>query len=485
MVRRCLEVVAVAAVVMLVTAPGVARAAPPGGVPDRRVIVDAPEVPPAAAASVSHTIYLERCKGDCTITKGTSNNATAMTSSIPSGTGTFKIKEYRSGTGEIGASADAEWAQLVQCMREVYSPFDVVVTDVKPTTGTYHLAMIAGLPADIGLSNDILGIAPLAGNCAAQDNVISFSFANAHAPQDRVHNLCWTAAQESAHAFGLDHEYEFADKRSACSDPMTYRVDCGGQRFFRNFAATCGENAARPCKCSATQNSHQKLTSVFGAGTPITPPPVSTLVLPQASGTLDAVVAAKASSQRGVTRVEMRINGFGWAELKGAPFGAAGQPETLYTIPVPASLPHSLVDVTMRAYDDLGAFTDSATVTVSYGAPCTSADTCAAHQKCEAGKCLWDPPTGELGDSCSYPQACKSNLCTGTADQQICTELCVPSNDTCPDGLVCASTGPDSGICFPPDGGGCCSVGGSSGTPWGHATLALLAIAAVTRRRRS
>src|SRR5262249_23245244 len=142
------------------------------------------------------------------------------------------ISEYRDGAGETGAMADTEWAALVQCMKEVYSTYDVVVTDVKPTNTTYHMAIIAGVPAEIGLNPDVLGVAPLASDCSAQDNVISFSFANAH-PQteliSRVNNLCWTASQESAHAFGLDHEYEFTpDKRSACNDPMTYRVDCGG-----------------------------------------------------------------------------------------------------------------------------------------------------------------------------------------------------------------------------------------------------------------
>ena len=116
----------------------------------------------------------------------------------------------------------------------------------------------------------------LASDCGAIDNVISLSFANAHGSTSVagcVLNICWTAGQESAHAFGLDHEYAFvADDRSACSDPRTYRSDCGGQKFFRNEAARCGENVKRACQCTATQNSHAKLLSVFGAGTPITRP---------------------------------------------------------------------------------------------------------------------------------------------------------------------------------------------------------------------
>jgi hypothetical protein len=61
---------------------------------------------------------------------------------------------------------------------------------------------------------------------------------------------------------------------------MTYRVDCGGQKFFRNLSARCGENAARDCKCGGSQNSHLKIRGVFGEGTPITGNPTSELTNP-------------------------------------------------------------------------------------------------------------------------------------------------------------------------------------------------------------
>ena len=72
---------------------------------------------------------------------------------------------------------------------------------------------------------------------------MSFTFAQSAADvfaqednNNRVWGVCWIIAQESAHAYGLpDHEYEFVDyNESTCSDPMTYRPDCGGQKFFRN-----------------------------------------------------------------------------------------------------------------------------------------------------------------------------------------------------------------------------------------------------------
>jgi len=452
------------------------------GAEGRRVTVEVPAVPHAA---ISSTLVLERCRGGCRITKG-GNDAANSVSTIPSASEST-VEEFVNAAGATGVAADAEWNAVVQCVKEVYSPFDITVTDVRPTSGTYHLAILAGRPQNIGQGADILGIAPLAGDCSPQNNVISFSFANQHSLVDpqRALTLCWTVSQESAHAFGLDHEYSFTDGRSACSDPMTYRVDCGGQRFFRNQSATCGENAPRPCRCGATQNSHQKLRTVFGDGTPITGDPTVALTLPSAGGPYTATVGGTAGSKRGIRRVELRINGAAWTEVPGLPFGVNGQPPMgTYSMQVPATVPDSIVDVQLRAYDDLGAFTDSNIVTVTKGAPCTSADTCATGQKCEEGKCFWEPPAGELGDECPYAQFCKSGLCRGTEDLLVCTEPCDPSSaNTCANGLVCVAAGEGTGICFVEDGG-CCSVGRQATGPWVHAGIASVILAFVLRRRR-
>lgn len=462
----------------------------------RRVVVPTPiDQFTTPHAQISGTIYLERCKGDCIVTRGV-NDARAMTSTIPTPGAHPPISEYRNGAGLSGAAADLEWNALVQCMKEVYSPFNVVVTDVKPAPGiSYHAAIIAGSPLEIGLSSDILGVAPLAGDCSPQDNVISFSFANAHGQTEllsRVNNLCWTAAQESAHAFGLDHQYAFlGDNRSACNDPMTYRVDCGGQKFFRNDNASCGENQARPCRCGTSQNSHLKLLAVFDASTspPIVPAPTVAITTPGLTDTqLGSLVAANAGSKRGVARVELFLNNYKWGEAKGAAFGQNGQANPApYGVQVPGGVPNSIVDVKMRAYDDLGNFTDSAVVTVTKGAACASADTCAKGQKCEAGKCFWDPPAGEIGDTCAFPQFCLSGMCQGTAEQQICTQECIPGvEDSCPSDFDCIQSSPGKGVCFfPTDDGGCCST--SSGrVPWAQVVFAMLTLGLLLRpwRRR-
>ncbi|MDQ3364796.1 MAG: MYXO-CTERM sorting domain-containing protein [Myxococcota bacterium] len=457
----------------------------------REVIVRPPLPGTVAPALISQTIYLNRCTGGCAVNAGADDDAssTIPTSGIVATNTTFS--EFKNAAGVAGAAADAEWNALMQCMREIYSPYDVQITDVRPAQGSqYHMAIVAGTPQEAGRDANTLGVAIVRSDCTPRNNAVSLNFANAHGPNDRTNALCHTVGQESAHAFGLDHSYAFSDGRSSCNDPMTYRSDCGGQRFYRNDSATCGEFEPRQCSCGNTsQNSHAKILTTFGAnpGTPLIGPPTAVVTTPAAGGTLGAIVAAQAGSKRGIAKLELLLNGFEWAEVKGAAFGQNGQPNPgAYSLPVPTAVPGGVIDVVVRAYDDLGVYTDSAAVTVSKGPPCTSAESCATGQKCEAGKCFWDPPSGEVGDDCTYPQFCKSLNCQGTEEQKICTKNCVPgTSDSCPEGLACTMTGPGTGICFlEPEAGGCCSVGGKDGAPWVHGGVAALLLGLLLRRRK-
>jgi hypothetical protein len=309
---------------------------------------------------------------------------------------------------------------------------------VKPTEGTYHLAIVAGFPSEVGFGND---------------------------------------------TFGLDHTFKFLDGKSTCNDPMTYQVNCGGTRYFRNFPAKCGDFTEKACRCGSTQNSHAKLLETFGPGTPTYGNPSSVITKPTGSEPLDGTITGMAGGKRGVFKVELLVNGFPWVRTNGVDFALSGQPVAMYPLVYPQNLPDGISDFVIRATDDLGAFTESIAVTRTKGAPCASAETCALGQRCDAGRCLWDPPTREVGDSCDYEQQCKSLSCVGT-DPRVCSEPCNPDDDnTCPGDLTCSPLGPGEGVCYPVTGGGCCSVS-SRGVPWPQVVFGGLVFVLVMRRKR-
>jgi len=297
-----------------------------------RVVVDLPPAylpPKAIAAGESNVLYLNRCTGGCTVHTAGTDDATAQHTTIGTA-GDHVLGEYQDANGNTGAAADAEWSQVVDCVKEIYSPFNMTVTDVKPADGViYTEEIIAGKSNELlgPAGNGVLGIALLTADCSPVNDAIAFAFANSHAVSDRVFNICWTAGQEAAHEYGLDHEYKFDDGTSACNDPMTYRTDCGGEKFFRNKQAVCGDvpnNGVyeRPCKCGGEQNSHLKILGVFGAGVSTVPPPTVDLSFPADGGTLGAVVSGHAFSKRGVDHVDLYLNGYKWATAPGAAFGA-------------------------------------------------------------------------------------------------------------------------------------------------------------------
>ena len=458
------------------------------GAEPRRVIIDTPAQSLAEQATPATVLFLNRCTGGCLITQNGTNDARSQKTSILPMPGEFLLGEFQNDAGLTGSAADAEWAQIVACVKDVYSPYNISVTDQQPPDGVvYNEAIVAGKPSEVAEGPDILGIAPLANNCSAESNVISFSFANQHATDGRVLNVCWTAAQESAHAYGLDHEYEFTDATSACNDPMTYRTDCGGEKFFRNKRAECGESKVRDCKCSKTQNSHTMLLGLFGAGTPTTPAPQVTLTFPPAgTQTISNGIAvhATASSQRGVEHVELYLNGSRWLDDPGVPFGSRGQPPSDYAFPLPANVPDGIIDIVVKAYDDLGLVTATPTVTVTKGSPCTSNDQCLADQMCDGGRCEWPAPVAGLGSSCTYGQMCTSWQCTQTTDGQKCSQPCsIDEPTSCPQGFDCLGDA-KSGFCWPASSGGCCSVTDDSQAIWAHAGAAALVAGLLMRRRK-
>jgi hypothetical protein len=160
----------------------------------------------------------------------------------------------------IGLSGGvAMWKSLMACVTKQFAPFDVVVTDQRPTDDKFMMVVVGGKPADIGVTDGhhVSGLAPFNGNVIPR--AVVFGFASTVDNDPRA--VCETIAMEVAHAYGLDHEY-------LCKDVMTYLRGCGAKTFV-DADAPCGESKKRACEGGQpTQNSYRQLVQVLGAKKP-------------------------------------------------------------------------------------------------------------------------------------------------------------------------------------------------------------------------
>lgn len=155
---------------------------------------------------------------------------------------------------------DGTWSETVACVRDMYSRFDVVVTDRDPGDVPHIEAVFGGHPADVGLPDNVAGVSPFTTDCAIIERSIVFTFTDVI--EDDAQVMCEVMAQEIAHSYGLDHEL-------LPEDPMTY-LTYFGNRSFQDEMADCGEYGERMCGiegsvCRERQNSVTLLTERLGA----------------------------------------------------------------------------------------------------------------------------------------------------------------------------------------------------------------------------
>lgn len=417
--------------------------------------------------AVSKIIYINSCQPDACVISPGPTDARNDTSEIPDSIAVLTPFMH----------SQEVWDQTIQCVREVFGPYDVEIVTEDPGQVAHHEAILAGTSAEVGLPPEVLGVAPI--SCVTPlDNAISFSFANSMSA-DWV-QLCWTVAQESAHAFGLDHEFD-------CEDPMTYLPNCG-QKFFRNRDIPCGEFEERACMCGGdTQNSHNSMLAVFGEGQPV-PPPTLSIIHPMDGDTVPDtfVVLFEALDPRLIDRAEVYINGWLYETVPGHDFFSANDP---YIFDPLDTIGDGVMDIEIVAYNDMEMST-SASITITKNAPCADASACEEGQLCEAGACLWPAPTGQLGESCTREMDCTSLLCPESEDDgtRMCSAYCeLNIQDQCPAAYDCLPLrdSPDVGVCWRrpivEDTGACnASRGLSSG---GLALFLLVGLALVRRRR--
>jgi len=435
-------------------------------------------VSPAAATSQvnSHTIYLHRCVGsDCTVVQGTTNSTTDP---VHSSLGHGVLSPF--------SRSDDVWNTVAACMREVYAPFNTVITEVNPKTEPHFEIMIGGKPEELGMPTGIGGVSPF--SCMPYvPNSVVFVF---DVWGDNPEEICATAAQELAHSFTLDHCIE-------PSDPMTY-FDYKGRRRYMNAQVQCGSDCDKnhrsplgvacsgtdyqehACACgngAQTQNSAQVISALFGEGGAT--PPLVKILTPKIGDTVENgfAVSTEITDDVAVASAEMRVDGALIQSLAGSP----------YTFTGPSAMANGTHTIEVTGYDNLGA-PGRARIQVIVGPGCKSSANCPmSSDACIAGRCVAGPGVaGGLGQVCTAQTDCASWLCANDDGAQYCVEACKPGQ--CPNGFGCRDDGMSGGVCWPgydESTGGCSTAGAAGGgSALGALSLGLGLAAAIRRRRR-
>ena len=204
----------------------------------------------AQAARAPTVVYVNR--GGGTVSAGDDDSHRGTSSLVERGS--VKIPSWKGG--------EARWKRVMSCVKDRFSAFDIELTEERPSSGDYIMAMVGGQPSLLNYDRDVSGIAPYTGD--VMPNAIVYIFA-AGVDYD-VEITCVDVLHEVGHALGLDHEY-------LCADPMSYLWDCEQQKTFQDASAPCGEDDPRACENGGTtQNSYQILARNVGLRGGAAPP---------------------------------------------------------------------------------------------------------------------------------------------------------------------------------------------------------------------
>ena len=321
------------------------------------------------------------------------------------------------------------------------------------------------------------GVAPY--TCSPLGSSVVFNFSESYNDMDQ---LCFTIAQESAHALSLDHEFD-------CNDPMTYLNGCGF-KTFQDENILCGRNEVEACGCGrgSRQNSVTMLGNFLGLASDQANPTVS--VSSPSNGGYAAVaqdVVASVNDDRAIERVEWWLDGTKKQEQRFGP----------YAWKLPATLDLGAHSLEVKVWDIAGKTATASvafTLTVDGQAPeCEGPEDCAEDEVCYQLQC-WpdDIERLPLGEQCTGNGECLSGLCADDGTDKLCTQECT---DSCPEGFACVPAGGTS-VCWPgeapgedpgedpgTESGGCASGPAGGGAGGALATLICLVGLALVRRR--
>lgn len=208
----------------------------------------APTAESAAAAGDPQVVYLNFSDGTETVTRAAVDDAVTNRAVI-GGASPYPAFQWPSiTTGLVTRAAFIQ--EIARQVHARFAPYNVLITTRRPEKGPYTQVMIGGHPRDLGLLDDVGGLALLDCPNVEPANLV-FAFPEKLRGSD--HALVVTIAQEAAHAFGLEHTQNRVDLMNPVLDPRQ-------ERFVDAESAILGE----PACGRGSQNSHRLLLQIVG-----------------------------------------------------------------------------------------------------------------------------------------------------------------------------------------------------------------------------
>jgi hypothetical protein len=217
----------------------------------------------------------------------------------------------------VGAKRDA----VLQAVRADWGAYDIEVTDARPASGDYTMAMVG----PTNFTEGSLGVALLDCDDAWTRNNIVYAF---HQIDDgySAAATATTIGQEVAHSFGLEHVDDPAD--------VMHPYNLGGDPAFidecidivpASFGILCEAQHERFCGTPTAQNSHRELLDLFGGSGPDTTAPTVRIESPGDGAVFDVgatfEIAVVAMDDEEVVRIELRDRERMFGDDTEAPWG--------------------------------------------------------------------------------------------------------------------------------------------------------------------